>query len=148
MYLFIEFAIDITSHQLNRTQFKNTAVNIEISWNFAILIRYCAVERYAHQSATNRIVPDGANFMFCDWLFSNIHCLKTIDILRFCYYIFNLFFCEEHVPAWIRTGSCANSDTPCIYFWYIYIYIYTYIYIYIRCTTLLPPFFLKFEALL
>jgi len=29
--------------------------------------------------------PDDANFMPCDWLFSNAHRLKTIDALRFYY---------------------------------------------------------------
>jgi len=51
IHLFIEFAIDITS-QLNRTQFKNTAVvNIET-------LQYRAVERYVRQSirATDRLI--------------------------------------------------------------------------------------------
>jgi len=49
IHLFIEFAIDIIS-QLNRIQFKNTAVvNIEIS-------QYCAGERYVHETLQYRTV--------------------------------------------------------------------------------------------
>jgi len=56
------------------------------------------------------------------WLFSNAHCLKTIDALDFAINIFDLLFHEEYVCA----GLCPNSGTPCIYI-YIYIYIFLYL---------------------